>query len=489
MRLIAPVFRGYSPGGTRTVGPFDINVVIDYGQSHTVGVAATPFLSTAQVGGNLKYFDSGWDMAGPPTTSQLGTISLIALKTPLREPPSNGTYPAEYPRNLVAGEQPGFGLANQLATTFGWVCLLCNFGMSGEPISAIKKGGTTNAYAAMLAELGRIVTLAAAASKSVGVVAIHLLHGETDASLGTSDYTAQIEQLYSDIRTDLRAITGQAGDVLLIAAQQNVQPLPIVRPAETLTPLELVATHPNTALAYAKYHLPCYSDKTHFLGPASRALGEIAAKALIRRRLGRASSLQATGAALAGSTITVTFDVPYLPLQWTTTVPACHALTAEWAAGRGFEVETSGGAKVTINSATIVDNTVVVALASSPGASARVSYAMYPDDASAAHGGDAEGRHGQLCDSDPFESYSARSISCDVANGSASITCHTTGQFADRGQREIVTGPGLSGIVHVVSISSDTIVLSAAWTGSTGTSTLRFKNDLRNYALAFSVVL
>lgn len=481
MRLALPHLRGYSPGGTSvTKGPFQLNHIIGYGQSLSIGERAYPVVSTVQPYSNVMLVDDGYDGADPPTTTTQGTLSLEPLIAPVRGGPLNaGTN--EYPRN-VFGESPEVGFANQLAASLGWTCVTSCCGASNESITALKKGGTGNGYAAILHEVTEIHALAVADGLSHGVVAVLLTHGESDALL--ADYTAEIAQLHNDLREDIRAITGQAGDIYLVISQQTAAPQTVGRPVSASTPLELYAALPRLVVFAPKHQYVYYPSEAHMYAHGYRRIGEGCAHAFMRKRLGLPFALRPTGVTVAGTTITINLEVPKGPLQWSTTVPDCHALTEEWAAGRGFEVEDAAG-KITIESVTIDGSSVVLEIDRAPGYGGRISHAMYQDD-TGYNAGETAGRHGQLCDSDPFESYSAASISCNVENGSDLIECVTTGAFDVRGEREIVTGSGLSGVVHVVDIDGDIIQLSTPWAGSTGTATLRFRNDHRNYLVAFS---
>jgi hypothetical protein len=75
---------------------------------------------------------------------------------------------------------------------------------------------------------------------------------------------------------------------------------------------------------------------------------------------------------------------------------------AEWKNGKGFEVTSADGQKVTIDSTEIKGDAVVIACAADPGANARVSYALFGEGRmSKPYPGFP--RWGLLHDSDPFK--------------------------------------------------------------------------------------
>jgi hypothetical protein len=104
----------------------------------------------------------------------------------------------------------------------------------------------------------------------------------------------------------------------------------------------------------------------------------------------------------SGTTITIRFHVPAGPLVWDTNFDMPHPSSDEWKNGKGFEVTSATGDRVTINSAEISGNSVVLTCASDPGANAVVSYAMVPDRKRRSSPALGLQRWGLLRDSDPF---------------------------------------------------------------------------------------
>ena len=113
-----------------------------------------------------------------------------------------------------------------------------------------------------------------------------------------------------------------------------------------------------------------------------------------------------------GKTITIHFHVPVPPLVWETSFQPPHQSDDAWKQGNGFEINTSAGDKVTITSAEISGDKVIITCATDPGPDARVGYAMIAEGAHAKMMTPYSGtfRWGLLRDSDPFVGASTKKI-------------------------------------------------------------------------------
>ncbi|MEO6077306.1 MAG: hypothetical protein ABIP54_00790, partial [Candidatus Andersenbacteria bacterium] len=419
--------------------------------------------------------------------------SFRPLIAPLRPLPKYGNYIYEYPDNM-AGEGPECGYANVLSSLSGQRRIMTNVGETAHSMDYIKKGGIGKAYQSFLDELVVNKALAAAQGwNSFIVSAVNLIHGE--ANCNDPAYKAQVVQFLIDLNTDVKAITGQSEDIIMLLSQQcALNATTLGRTISTVMCQELAAEQPTKFYVAPRYQMfnvdqdgPAHY-RYHFDGVANRRNGELMGKVKDRGDRGLKTTLKPLSATQSGAVIRIEFEVPVPPLQWANTLPAVHPLVAEWINASGFEVEDNAGL-ITINSVRILGKAVEITCNSTPGAGGRVSYAMYQDAINYNTSIDL-GRHGFLCDSDNFTSYSAQSIVCNVTNGSAIITCVTPGDFADRGQFELVSGSGLLSNSHVtLKPDGDSIILGHDWTGSTGTATLFFKNDHRNYSIQFTLTL
>ena len=485
-----------STGGGGTGGaplappPFDWIGIIGTGQSLSVGAAGTPVVSVTQPFHNLKLLDSA---PIPQYDGVDDVLSLVPLTAPLR-PNDPGLPPVAYPNNIY-GETPNEGMGNQLAastlaaTGADWVTVQTNVGESGQGISVIEKGGTGNAFASTIYEVGALSKLAAGQGKKYGVGAIFLTHGETDAD--NMDYGAHVAKLATDYDTDLRALTGQAQKIPFFASQQGTFPQALGPSSSTLAVWQLQSALPGYYLVGPKYQYEYSADLVHLTAPSYRRLGEKYAEAYFEVTAAGHDwrPLAPTSAKLDGTVITLDFQVMFPPLAWEETVPLPHqAAWPQWATGRGFEVADSTGA-LTITSVELVDSQVKITLGAPPtGTDLTAAYALFQD-AQGFHGGDSFGRRGQLRDSDPFVGYSAREIECNVTAGSAVVTAATPGDFADRGRTELATAAGLPAGATVMAIAGDAITLDRPWEGATGKAPINLRNDHRNYAVQFALAV
>lgn len=481
---------GESAGRGPIEPAFDWTGMISTGQSLSVGAAAVPVVSTSQPYGNLKLFDA----SQPPGYDGVGDVlSVVPLVAPLR-PIGLGAGTVEYPHN-IRGETPSEGLGNQAAalslaaTGVAGVTVQTNVGEGGQGISAIEKGGSGKAYAASLYEVAALVGLAAKEGKTYGVGGVFLTHGEADAT--NEAYAARLIQLQADYSADIRAITGQAPEVPMFLSQQGTCPPELGPPSSAIAAWRAPSLAPGKVYCTGpKYQYEYAADRLHLTAPSTRRLGEKYAQAYHRAVVAKEGwrPLEPLSARLSGEVVTVDFHVPAPPLAWEETIPPPHrGAFTEWAAGRGFEVESDAG-PAAITGVEIRGSSVIITLAAPPGEGAILAYAMWQDEPGH-HGGDAVGRRGQLRDSDPFVGYSARSIECFVTQGSATVRAATPGDFRDRGRTELASGGGLPGEAVVLQVAGDEITLSAPWEGPSGKAMVTFRNDHRNYAVQFALPL
>jgi hypothetical protein len=242
---------------------------------------------------------------------------------PLTEPIGRlaTTYPSSYPTN-ISGETPHAAMANQITAMVkaaggaDYIGVHGEFGENGQGIQYLKKdpvpdpaGINGHAYAATVMETTAITRLAKAAGKTYGVAAIIVTHGETDT--GNTGYEGELYQLWSDYNTDLRAITGQTGKLLMIVSQQNsINDLS----ASTLAQWKIGVDHSaDVVCSGPKYQYPYNpGDHVHLVTDGYEMLGEKYAQVYYERVvLGHAwQPLQPTSVARTSArVITVNFHV------------------------------------------------------------------------------------------------------------------------------------------------------------------------------------
>lgn len=487
---------GGGGGAAPLKAPFDWVGVIGTGQSLSVGVAAG-VLDDTQPYNNLKLKDSGPDpkyplSGGAPQWSLVPLTELIRAKVPGTGP---GYDDGQYPNN-IAGETPHSGLSNTLSWLWKqrgdageYITTTSVVGWSGKCLVNIDKAGGKRAYPASLSEAKVFKSLANKQNKTFGYGAITMTHGECDAT--TVGYGEGLYKLLQDYNADLKAITGQTRDVVMLVSQQSTKPTGAtgsaaqVFNASLAHPGELICTGPKYQYQYAP-------DKLHLQAAGYRRLGEKYAQvfdAVVNRGVPW-KPLGPISAKRNGSTIEVAFAVPEPPLVWSKHIAAAHqTVHTEWAKGRGFEVTTSGGAPVTIDNVTIQNESVIITLKDAPAGALVVSYAL-TQDGDLNQGGDILGLRGQLRDSDPFVGPDTETIKIKATQGDAKITSVDAGAFRRRTGFDVLSEDGKQLAVVVKSRDSDDqLTLSGNWPGTTGEHTLVFHYDLYNYAVHFSMAV
>jgi len=403
----------------------------------------------------------------------------------------------QYP-NDIAGETPNSGMANALSAIWRsreqsseYVSVHSVVGFSGNCLAAIDKEGGKRAYPASINETRVWKSLADKSNKTYGVGAVILTHGECDKS--NPAYGTGLYQFWQDYNTDLKGITGQTRDVVLLASQQSsradgpdssaVQ----VWQAGVAHPQQIICTGPKYAYQYAP-------GNVHLLGPGYERLGEKYAEVfdLVFNQQVAWAPLQPKQVTRTGAIITVDFKVPNPPLVWDSHLAPPHQTqNTEWANGKGFEVNDSAGKALGIKSTTIQGNSVIVTLQGDPGAGkVHVGYALTQDGATGLDfGGLPEGFHGLLRDSDPFIGYDAETLGVQVVQGSAVIKSVLPKGFLRRAGRDLVSGAGIAADTIVMSHDTDDqLTLSAPWLAATGQVSLAFHHDAWNFCVHFSMI-
>jgi hypothetical protein len=404
-----------------------------------------------------------------------------------------------YPNNMAGltdkgtyGETPHSGMANTISKAWAgrgndgdYVTTHTAVGVGGFCLQYIVKG--TPSYAAAISEAKVYKGLADAAGLVYGAGGVILTHGECDTTTNTAEYGEKVHQLWSDFNTDLKAVTQQPNNIVLLASQQSSvkgasgynSPAVQLWRAGRSYPGEVVCTGPK--YAYGSYYV-------HLPGPSYERMGEkygevfdlIVNQGVAWKPLGP-NKIQRNG-----KVIKIDFDVPDPPLVWDTHLPQPHqkAHTA-WAAGNGFEVVDASNKEVQIESAEIDGASVNLTLAAEPASDAAltVGYAVTADDP-----GDFGGRDvdliGLLRDSDPFEGAAVEAIEVQATNGSNTFTA-AAGTFDRRALMDIASGTDLPDDSVVEAQMPDSITLSSAWAASTGKTTITFHHNHYNYCVHF----
>ena len=144
---------------------------------------------------------------------------------------------------------------------------MSDWAIDGQPYSALKKGGSSSAYADSIAAVTKAFSLLAASV----VPAVFCVHGEANAS--DVNYAADLAQWQSDYEGDIQAATGQVNAVPMFVSQWQKDRIGLGQFLDAY-----LANPTKTILVCPKYFLP-HSDSLHLTSAAYVILGEYYAKA------------------------------------------------------------------------------------------------------------------------------------------------------------------------------------------------------------------
>lgn len=498
--------------------------VIGTGQSLSVGFQGPLFGQTPLVPGPAyKLHDSSgsYDINDP----YLPSLSLVPFTEPIRDQiPSSGPYPKN-----IEGLSPHYGFIRQfLHTLYSHpdahqiqeryrTTVHTAVGSSGAPLNFIEPGGVAKSYDASLFEARVLTRLAKAQGAVLEYDLILLTHGESDAIIGNDRYAQQLIDLHNKYSEDLKAITGQKHDPVMLLTQQNTAP-PYSKQADGSTEcIDCMWRVQQTSkgkivCAGPKYQYQYAPGGLHLPAPGYDRLGEyygeIFAKICLQvehvAKLGGSGTESAQGpfAPLHPKSIrieseasfVVDFHVPEPPLQWDPYLPLCHAEKfTDWTNGRGFELSDSEGKSVEILQVSILDDGQSVRIdhnASSNSPPSRLSYAMFQDAdgfPGGYAGGEGRGRMGHLCDSSTSRSVSSSKIKCVVRKGSEKIKA-CSGEWIGVAAFDKVE-PGPNALTAFDQDDQSCAILGRKWVGPDAELDLEFRHNLANYCVSFMMPL
>lgn len=234
----------------------DINHVLSYGQSLSVGVATSSAITTTQRFDNLRFVGGvrRQDSAEPGSYASL--VPLIETgpgeETSFETPIGGAT---DMIKERIASEN---GI---VFTQHSYQMLGSAPGKGAQTIALLSKPGTL--YTRFLNDVTFGLAAAVALNKSYKVPAFFWTQGESDPA--NTSYASQLSTLRNDISTDVRAITTQPEDVWCICYQLS-------RPFQALRFVEAQALDSKIRIAAPVYQLP-KSDTTHFTALSSKIYG------------------------------------------------------------------------------------------------------------------------------------------------------------------------------------------------------------------------
>lgn len=387
---------------------WDINHVISYGQSLSIGWDGWPALSTTllhdclMLGHSVRGIDP-WSSQWAPQQTNTFT-PLIATTERLGSDTVLGETVLEMAVNLWRGRM----LEQGRAAIGGRRLLASACGVGGQSLEALSKGAATGYYSRLTSCFDKGREAARATGANYGVTAILFLQGEANSSGGpqtTSDrreYKELLRRFIGDVRKDLAPFQQQPPAVFAYqTAGSHANETVSIGEAQ----LELALEDPSFIMVAPAYALTG-TPTGHLDANGYRALGAHFGRVMHRvLDLGEAwRPLHPIHVSTDRTLLTVAFHVPVPPLVWGHPIPGQSQFEIP---DRGFTVLDEQG-PVPIDKIEIVSAVAIaITLARSPGPSGLLRYA-----ARRTHG------IGCLCDSDP-----------DIADGLYTFDASTEGGF------------------------------------------------------------
>lgn len=363
------------------------NIAINYGQSLAEGETTAPALSRSPVPGTYMMGENV-DNITPPSTSAIpyNVIGTLALN-PLIARTHSQTGLASYNLSdaeeaalafgaINRGEVPVVALANGLRRALdrqamgdsGRNIIAISPAFAARNISALSKG--TALYGVLTDGLSKAIGLAQAQGGQIVVPIIHYLQGEQDYSLSSTPdntrdlYRSRLNQLITDLTTDVMAMTGQSQPPLFLFGQTTKQWTAEVDAAGVaglsvgMAQVDVMRARAGVAMVGPTY--PYTNTGGHLDSNGSRWYGCHAAK--VARRIMQGQGHQPTRIVEvrreSERKLIVSFHVPVPPLQFK--APYNSAGVALTRADRGFRITSPDRATVyPVTSVEIIGQTMI----------------------------------------------------------------------------------------------------------------------------------
>ncbi len=355
----------------------DINMVLSYGQSLSIGVLSTPPLTTTQVydalmfNGGVRPTDPG--PANPTTVDPNLYTSLVPLIEGQIASPVAGETPIGGACQMIAQ------LANDengMVSDGSYQMLGVAPGEGSKRVSYLNKG--TVYYDRIIAAATYGLARALDLNRTFRVQAMFWTQGEKDSEIGTSSATYQtlLAGLRDDFNADVTAITGDTYEIPMITYQLvSHMADDVVYPHIALALLELHKNDPNFYLATPMYPFTYASgdDNQHLTNLSSKKLG--AYYGLVYKRVVvdglEWEPLRPLSTVRQGKVVEIKFNVPRGPLTLDTTLVTNPG-------DYGFTLRTAADAEITIASVTVVaPDRVRIVADTAVDAGSKVGYALY----------------------------------------------------------------------------------------------------------------
>lgn len=313
---------------------WDVNMIINYGQSLSVGGGAASinddFKNTLSFPGGINEWSCDLNIDDKSQVDTFYGDTLVYIKDMQKKdfPPISSCALAWM--SLLEKEN-NIDLSN-----FDYQFLLSTPGYSGIQIEGLAKPGRFPGYVSPVGEQGffyrrllmgvqKGMENAHREGKTFGVPCLFYVQGEANVGQTVDEYYSSLKQLFDDLNTDIKSITGQKDDVAFITYQMSSYESRNCNSGPTYAQLQLVRDQDNVYLGGPMYQYDYGTDIYH---PVDRAViglqAGIAAKRIIND--GKPLPLFYPKSCLVQHSgdswlLSILFDVPVPPMRFVTDVP------------------------------------------------------------------------------------------------------------------------------------------------------------------------
>lgn len=329
--LITEMIKQYSPTAPPSQGTVknldklsDVNHIITYGQSLSVG-QTDQVITSLNMFPNLICFDgvvrtSAYDKS---LTGNVYPENRRIGFAPLKERVNDGDVPGALRETPTSGAVEMLALEiNKFALTkfpdLAVKILGSAPGWGATTIAQLSKGGTH--YPRLISDVQAGYDLSIIQGKQYKVLAVTWTQGESDylSSTSTSAYKTAMIQLKTDLNADIKRITGQTDDVLIVMYQTATSNGGNkTYPNIALAQLDLALNVQGFYMATPMYQMK-YNDGFHIKAESSKLLGSYYGF-VINKVLCEYSNwkpMHVLSTTVQGNTIKAKFYVPKAPLKF-----------------------------------------------------------------------------------------------------------------------------------------------------------------------------
>ena len=365
-------------------GSAEYHHVLVYGEGVATGEETASAISTSQPLSHLTF-------QGGPRAAGASYTPFKALVEDTSAAPDGSTNPGETPCAGLANYAGELAILESGVAPADHVIVASAPGHTGYTIAQLSADPGWYATG-FTAHVSQAVAIAAAAGKTYRCPLVGWVQGESDVTATTAyaTYLAALLALRQAIEDTVQDEAGVGTPTLMAVAQTSYN----ITSHNEVALAQLAACLADDGMLFATpmYHLP-YSDGVHLTAAGSKWLGAYLGKAYAASVLGKAHHrcLRPLGAVYRGGELRIRFDVPVRPLVIDTTN---LATTTDY----GFTAEDAGGPIGVVTVWIEDEDTIVIELDDTPGASAVIRYALENLGSGLTITG---GASGNLRDSDP----------------------------------------------------------------------------------------